>query len=66
MSKPIFIKLEKHSENGESEVWVNLEYMVSFMQVGEHTQVLLQGNKVLVVNDSADDIKELLISIAEQ
>jgi hypothetical protein len=34
------------------------------MQVGEHTQVLLQGNKVLIVNDSVDDIKELLKSIA--
>lgn len=64
MSKPIFIKLKTHSENGEGEVWVNLEHLVSFMQVGEHTQVLLQGNKVLVVNDSVDDIIELLKSIA--
>lgn len=63
MSKT-FIQLKNHSENGESEVWVNVEYLVSFMQVGEHTQVLLQGNKVLVVNDSVDDIKELLKSIA--
>lgn len=63
MSKT-FIQLKNHSENGESEVWVNVEYLVSFMQVGEHTQVLLQGNKVLIVNDSVDDIKELLKSIA--
>ena len=63
MSKT-FIQLKNHSKNGESEVWVNVEYLVSFMQVGEHTQVLLQGNKVLVVNDSVDDIKELLKSIA--